>query len=365
MEFDLINNISKKIIKYEDERIKRLSILVVREIIVFLVLFFLIKCFLICINDSDASFWFVIMILGVVYYIFYDITHTNKLFKSFIKSKCSNTIKKILSINSNSVSKNEILKSNLFGYFEDVNADDGFCGEYNGVDYYISEVRLTGKSPKKFDIEIFKGLVILFDFNKKILKDTIIARKRDDNIRQNIHGLNIKRIFIPLTLIWLVAIFPFAYMGAFSDRHFDFEIILMFLAPLIFWLLLLGGPMLIMHFIQQRKQKFVKTEMEDIVFNKDYIIHTKDPVEARYLITTAFIERYLRLQQIFKTKNIKCSFFDKDKLMIAIPTRKDLFEVCSLFTSLKNKKYIEKFINDIEEIKTIIDVFKLNERTGL
>ena len=55
METDLINNISKKIIKFEEERIKRLSILVFREIMVFLVLFFLIKCFIICINDPDAS----------------------------------------------------------------------------------------------------------------------------------------------------------------------------------------------------------------------------------------------------------------------------------------------------------------------
>ncbi|MBQ8459005.1 DUF3137 domain-containing protein [bacterium] len=363
---DIIEKIHVKILRYEDVRIKRLYVLLLREIFIFAVLFFLIKSFMLCVMDSDASVFFLAMILGVIYYIFYDITHTNKLFKSFIKSKCSNAIKKFLSINSNSVSKNEITKSNLFGYFEDVNVDDGFCGEYDGVDYAISEVTLTAKSSKGFDIKIFNGLIILFDFNKKILKDTIIVHKHDDSIKQNIHGLNIKRIFIPLTLIITsIVILVFSSSGGIkSIDELGFALGLI-VVPLAYVFLILGLPFLILHIIQQRKQNMVKTKMEDIVFNKDYIIHTKDPIEARYLITTAFMERFLKLQKIFKTKNIKCSFFQKNKLMFAIPTRKDLFEVCSLYTSLKNKKYIEKFYSDIEEIKKIIDVLKLNDRTGL
>lgn len=360
---DLTNKISDKIKPYEKERIERLSKLFIREFFVFIVLFFLVKSFIICINNSDAAFWFMVMILGVIYYIFYDFIHTNKLFKDLIKSECSNIVSDFVKKSSNPISKKVIKKSNLFGYFEDVNVDDGFCGTYNLVRYDIQETILSGKSSKGFNITVFNGLIILFDFNKVILEDTIISRKYDDNIKQNMHLANLKRIFIPLTIIWLVIECPFAYMD-FCKGRFDFETLLMLITPLIFWLLAFGLPMLIAHIIQQRKLKMGKTEMEDIVFGKDYIVRTKDPVEARYYITTAFIERYLKLQKKFKTKNIKCSFFD-NKIMFAIPTRRDMFEFCNLFVSLNNRKYIEKFYEDINEIITMIDLFKLDERTGL
>lgn len=369
MEEKFIDDVIKKISTFEMQRKKILAILILREMFVFVVLFFLIKCFIICINDTDASVWFLAMILGIIYYSFYDITHTNKLFKKDIKSKVFYILKKSLNLDyvrKSSISKSQLTNSNLFPYFEDVNADDCFGGCYNSVDYSLLETKLTAKSPKGYDITTFKGLIILYEFNKKILKDTIIARKRDGSIRQNIHGLNVKRIFVLLSII-MSSVVILAFLGtggikSLDDLYFAATLIIV---PLAFVFLILGVPFLILHFIQQRKQKMAKTEMEDIVFNKDYIIHTKDPVEARYLITTTFMERFLKLQKMFKTKNIKCSFFDRDKLMFAIPTRKDLFEVCSLFSSLKNKKYIEKFYNDIEYIKKIINVFKLNERTGL
>ena len=106
------------------------------------------------------------------------------------------------------------------------------------------------------------------------------------------------------------------------------------------------------------------TNLEDPEFNKKFDVYTNDEVEARYLITTAFIDRYLKLQKIFKTKNIKCSFFG-EQLMIAIPSRKDFFELGSLFLPLSNTYYINKFYDDITEILKVIDVLKLNERTGL
>lgn len=369
MEENIYDSILKRIRPFEIERRKVLAILIFREIIVFMVLFFLIKCFILCKYDSDAAVWFLVMIFGVLYYSFYDITHTNKLFKKDIKLKVIYILQdffNIRGIRKSSVSKSQLMHSNLFPYFEEVNVDDGYSGCHNSVDYSILEAKLTAKSPKRFDITTFKGLIVLYEFNKNILKDTIVTRKNDDNIRQNLHGLNVKRIFVPLSIMMsLIVIFAFLASGGIKSFDELFFAISLIIVPLACGFIIFGLPFLVLHFIQQRKQKMTKTEMEDIVFNKDYIIHTKDPVEARYLITTAFMERFLKLQKIFKTKNIKCSFFDKDKLMIAIPARKDLFEVCSLFSLLKNKKYIEKFYNDIEDIKKIIDVFKLNERTGL
>ncbi len=51
--------------------------------------------------------------------------------------------------------------------------------------------------------------------------------------------------------------------------------------------------------------------------------------------------------------------------MFAIPTKKDLFELGSLYHSLKSQKQIEEFYNELESIQQMIDHFKLNENTGL
>ncbi len=361
---DFVNKIAQKMEPYEKDRIIRLSKLAIREFFVFVLLFFLIKAFLLCIDDFDASFWFGVMICGVIYYSYYDITHTNKLFKQLIKSECSKIISGLIYHDCSPLPKDVLNKSNLFGYFQDINVDDGFRGSYNTVDYRIMEALLTAKSPKGFDIKIFKGLVVLFEFNKRILKDTIIARKGDDCIRQNLHGLNIKRFMLPFGSVIAFLILALS----FQDGKFDIEALkfvsLCLLPGFFFVLLILVLPSYILHIIQQRKNPMADTHMEDIVFNKDYIVHTNDNVEARYLITTAFIERYMKLQKVFKTKNMKCSFFDR-KIMIAIPTRKDFFELCSLFVPVNSKIYIGRFYDEIAEILKVIDILKLNIRTGL
>ncbi|MBR1460374.1 DUF3137 domain-containing protein, partial [bacterium] len=63
-------------------------------------------------------------------------------------------------------------------------------------------------------------------------------------------------------------------------------------------------------------------------------------------------------------KKIKCSFIG-DKIVFAISTNKDLFEIGHLFTPMKSSKQIEKLYNEIVSIIEMIDYFKLNERTGL
>ena len=361
---DFINKITERMQVYEKDRIIRFSKLVIRELFVFCVLFFLIKCFMICLDDFDASFLFGVMICSVIYYSYYDITHSNKLFKQFIKSKCDSIISDLIYHDCYPLSSNILNRSNLFGYFQDVNVDDGFRGSYNTVEYRILEALLTAKSPKGFDIKIFKGLIVLFEFNKKILKDTIITRKREDNIRQNLHGLNIKRFMIPFSSIILFMIISLSfYNSKFDIQAFKFACMVL-LPGFFFIILILVLPTYILHIIQQRKKPMTDTHMEDIVFNKDYVVHTNDNVEARYLITTSFIERFMKLQKIFKTKNIKCSFFD-NKIMIAIPAGKDLFELCSLFVPLSSTIYINRFYDELSEILKVIDILKLNIRTGL
>ena len=107
-----------------------------------------------------------------------------------------------------------------------------------------------------------------------------------------------------------------------------------------------------------------KVNLEDVNFSKHYNAYSYDQVEARYLVTTAFIERFMYLEKVFKTKNIRCSFVDR-YLVIAIGSNKDNFEIGGLFTSLNNQKHIFKFIEQIVAILLIVDYLKLNQKTSL
>ena len=115
-------------------------------------------------------------------------------------------------------------------------------------------------------------------------------------------------------------------------------------------------------YYQTKKMQNVK--LEDINFEKNFNVYTKDQVEARYLITPLFMERLKNLETAFGTNNLKCSFFE-DKIMFAISTNKDLFEFGSLYQSLKNSKSVEEFYNQIKSIQDMVEHFKLNEKTGL
>lgn len=110
--------------------------------------------------------------------------------------------------------------------------------------------------------------------------------------------------------------------------------------------------------------KLQKVTLEDAEFNKKYNISATDQIESRYLITTSFMERFKNLHTAFGSANTKCSFFD-DKVIFAIPTSKNLFELGNLFCSLKNQEPINQFYKEITAVYDIIDYFKLAEKTGL
>ena len=112
---------------------------------------------------------------------------------------------------------------------------------------------------------------------------------------------------------------------------------------------------------RNKEEKLDKIILEDPKFNKKYNAYSSDQVEGRYILTTAFIERFQNLQTAFKSKNIKCSFYD-NKLMIAISTNKNLFEICNINKSFENTKDILEFYKQVSSIYQIIDYFKLDKK---
>ena len=106
------------------------------------------------------------------------------------------------------------------------------------------------------------------------------------------------------------------------------------------------------------------TELEDSEFNKKFDVYTNDEVDARYLITPAFLERLKRMKTAFNASRVSCAFYE-DYLIIALSTLKDIFSICSLIKPIDDRKQYIQMYDEIISIIKLIDHFKLNQKTGL
>ena len=110
-------------------------------------------------------------------------------------------------------------------------------------------------------------------------------------------------------------------------------------------------------------KKFNKVNLESVTFQNKYNVYSDDQIEARYLLTTAFMERIENLNFAFKAKYVRGSFKD-NKLMLAIHTDRDMFAMGSDFKDSDTHTF-ELLYDEMISILQIIDELKLNEHTGL
>ena len=342
--------------EYEKERIKyikRFSIFVM----FITALLWLFITHLYSILDRIMTTIIALIFLRILYH-----NSINLLYKRAIKQQLmSKTIHSIGEINwslcKQIISDETISKSKLFGSYNTRTNDDEFEGKYNGLNFKISESKLSEITETKdgySEAIVFKGIIILIDTNKKTTAHTIIETKTESNKR-------IKNKIIMLIMLLLLPI------GAIIDDATTTQDI--FNNPKLFMVKMTVSlafviPAIIAELVE-KKQQMLSMNLEDPEFNKKFNVITDDQVEGRYLITPAFMDRFKNLQTAFKTKNIECAFFD-DKIMFALHTNKDFFELSGgLFHSLKDPKQIKSFYNEITAIYDIIDYFKLSEKTGL
>ena len=337
---DIENMFLKLVSEHENERKKRLNIV----ILIFFCFICLVSAYL-CVlnayfysgefilNKVSLQFIFVFVIPVVLLLIclcLFIINRYNKNFKLYLKKAC---LQKVLTqlgnikwqIGKQIITKTQRTKSMLLPDYHYFKNDDTFTGEYKGVVYSIAE---TG---------------LYLEGRCDIKAKTIVTSKGDMNIMNNAPLLGA----IIVLLLFIIAAGSYA--------------ILMIIA-ILFGLSIAFAVLSLFH--KEPLEKLNKIVLEDPVFNRKYTAYSSDEVEGRYLLTTGFMERFNNIRTAFGVNNIKCSFYAKD-FMIAIRTRKDLFELGSLFTSLKNPKYIRKFIDEYISIISLIDYFKLDEKTGL
>lgn len=114
-------------------------------------------------------------------------------------------------------------------------------------------------------------------------------------------------------------------------------------------------------------QKFGDKEnvkLEDPEFEDKFEVFSTDQIEARYLLTPSVMERLLTLANIFRSGALQCSFYD-DKLLLMIPSDQDRFETGSIFKPATFVDEINTILQELPMVFRIIDVLKLDQRTGL
>ena len=246
------------------------------------------------------------------------------------------------------ISDEQIHKSELFGNYEGRVNDDTFSGTYKGVDFVVSETIMTNllqgvKNAMAWPV--FIGVIIMIDSNKTIKNKTIVTTKGDMNVKNSEPLLWISTIMLIICFFTL----PELPIGISS-----------FLSILALLACALGKT-----FFKEKKDETLNSViLEDPEFNKKYEVLSSDQIEGRYLVTTAFMERFKTLHTAFGSNKAKCAFFD-DKVMFAISTNKNLFEIGDLFHPLTDMKHINNFMKEISAIYEIVDYFKLAEKTGL
>ena len=110
--------------------------------------------------------------------------------------------------------------------------------------------------------------------------------------------------------------------------------------------------------------KLKRVNLEDPEFEKMFEVYGEDQVEARYLLTTAFMQRLKELVANFNSDSLQCAFY-KQKLLIMIPISQNLFEPGSVLEPKDFVNDAKSLLKDMQQMFSIIETLKLDQDIGL
>lgn len=201
------------------------------------------------------------------------------------------------------ISISTLSKSQIIPEHHKCSSEDYVIGKYEDVSIKLFEAHLTKEYRTKNGtrtVSIFKGLFISLSMNKNFKGQTIVTNDR----------------------------------GAITN------------------------------FFSDSKAGMDKVKLEDSKFESYFDAFATDQVEGRYLLTTSFMERLLKLKEYTRGSAIECSFYD-NILLLKIPSNHNRFELSSMFEPATFIEDIQIILSEMDEIFKIIDILKLNEKTGL
>lgn len=237
-------------------------------------------------------------------------------------------------------------ESEIIPSFDNEDTEDYVKGSYSGVQIELMEATLTKERPiiRRFgsgfnsnSINILSSILLLymlFKFLKNVLyKQKSFKHFSDDNeivFNGMLIRLNMNKNFLYKTIIK-------------KDSG------------------------LILNWINDKTNSFKNLEnvqLEDPIFEKQFEVYSENQVEARYLLTTSFMERLLKLTELFKTSDIQCSFYN-NTLLLMIPCQEDRFEPKSIFYPVDFQEDMKSIISEMNIIFEMIEILKLNQKIGM
>ncbi|MCD7879399.1 MAG: DUF3137 domain-containing protein [Candidatus Gastranaerophilales bacterium] len=105
-----------------------------------------------------------------------------------------------------------------------------------------------------------------------------------------------------------------------------------------------------------------RVHLESPEFEELYDVYSTDQIEARYLVTAAFMQRLVDLEK--KGFNGITMSFERGNVNIAIPSNKDWFEVPLLKSAYDIDNY-RSILIEILNLLSVIDSLKLDKNIGL
>jgi hypothetical protein len=100
-------------------------------------------------------------------------------------------------------------------------------------------------------------------------------------------------------------------------------------------------------------------KLEDVEFEKEFVVYGTDQIEARYILSPALMERIVLFQRNVKTK-IYLSFLGS-KVFAAIPVQENMFEP-KVFSSILDFNVIAEYYAQLQLGVGIVDELNLNTR---
>ena len=351
-----------QILSMENLRICLLILIAVFYLILFAIFYYFVDVGHYVSVIIKNSRYHVLLVVGLIL-AFLTITLPVKILSSYYRTRLKKFYPQILSViglkyhsatEVHEISET-IRNSKLFPIAKQSEEENIFYGEYRGIDISVAETKIfDGTNIKKHPHASFKGIVISLKSDKDVNTQALIKIKTNFSVLKNtfIHFLTL-----------LISIIGFAFViksvicavrgNIMSD--YILSLVLGFIIFVIYGFRFVKSVMLKELF---HKTNLPKVIIEDKDFPTKYEVYSYDELGTKNVVTSAFCDRLMYLENVYHAKNIRCSFMNEN-VVIAIEFDKNNFEIGNLSTSLKNPEHINNFLEQIVGVFLIADYLKI------
>lgn len=116
--------------------------------------------------------------------------------------------------------------------------------------------------------------------------------------------------------------------------------------------------------IDPRHGKFERIKLEDPKFEEMFDVYGTSQIESRYLLTTSFMDRLLRVADAHQGGGMQASFYDAHLLM-SLPLKRPWLDGSSLYTPATFTRDIKVILSDMRSLFALIDELQLDDSTRL